>query len=299
MLLSSQPGEDSRKSDEDSDEEEEVASKKMKVEKHDRSVKSVVTSVKPFRTVRRRRRLPLSAAAKPADRNKPGWLDEHEQHCRLIRHCTTVVLVGDSIINGLARYHRVWHKYFTSFRALNFGLGGDRTQHVLWRLHNGALEGTPKVVVVHCGTNNIDKNYSSEIVQGILAIVEFIRNKVPPCSVVVVGLLPRDLHPSERREKIVEVNDELAEQINFADEFREEMVFFLRPERDWVQRNGKLNQYLYFTDYLHLVEAGDEKLAKCIHRLVVELLAAEDKSDKSDRSLAKREIKVLTDLYQL
>ena len=47
------------------------------------------------------------------------------------RSLSSVLLVGDSLVNGLARYHRVWSKYLEPLRALNFGVGGDRTQHVL------------------------------------------------------------------------------------------------------------------------------------------------------------------------
>ena len=47
------------------------------------------------------------------------------------RSLSSVLLVGDAMVKGLARYHRVWTKYFEPLRALNFGVGGDRTQHVL------------------------------------------------------------------------------------------------------------------------------------------------------------------------
>ena len=38
---------------------------------------------------------------------------------------------------------------FVPLHCLNFGIGGDRTEHVLWRLQNGELENlTPKVRVI-------------------------------------------------------------------------------------------------------------------------------------------------------
>ena len=292
-LSTQQPGAVSGTLNEDFDEGDESSLRESQQETPSKAVESFVTPVKQTRTTPKRRSLPMSPAVTPSDRFKPGWLDEHEKHCTLIKTCTSVLLVGDSIINGLARYPRVWEKYFAPLKALNFGLGGDRTQHVLWRLQNGALEGTPKVVVVHCGTNNIDKNYASEISEGILTIVDFIRGKVPLASVVVVGLLPRDLFPSERREKISEVNNAVAEQLCFSDEFKEERVFFLRPDKDWVRRSGKLDTALYFNDHLHLIEAGDEKLAKFIARLVQELLDAEAVPDEAARTAAKAAIKVL------
>lgn len=224
----------------------------------------------------------MSTAARPVDRDKPGWDKEHLQNVYLTKTPEiNVVLTGDSIIKGLSRYPRIWKKYFAPLKALNFGIGGDKTQHVLWRLQNGELECDPKVIVVLCGTNNMDKNSASEIAQGILAIAEFIRNKKPDMSIIVCGILPRDLHPGSRRDKIDEVNEELFQYISYSDELRDENVYFLPPEKGWTVRGGALDEKLYFTDHLHLVEEGDEKLAKSIARLVKELLKPDDTEDDS------------------
>ena len=64
--------------------------------------------------------------------NKHGWYEEHEKFVAIAAgSLSSVLLVGYSLVNGLARYHRVWSKYFKPLHALNFGVGGDRTQHVL------------------------------------------------------------------------------------------------------------------------------------------------------------------------
>ncbi|EDO32560.1 predicted protein, partial [Nematostella vectensis] len=199
------------------------------------------------------------------------WQETHEQYSRLTSSpMNQVLLVGDSIIKGLTRYASVWQEYFRPLRALSFGIGGDRTQHVLWRLQNGELESTPRILVLHCGTNNVNTDHASDIVGGILAIVQFIQSKSPSTTIVVTGLLPRDLYPSFRRKKISEVNRQLEELIDFSDEFAD--VHFLRPDDDWVRGDGTLEESFYHTDYLHLVEAGDRKLAKAITALVTKLL---------------------------
>lgn len=234
----------------------------------------------------------MSSAARPVDREKPGWDKEHMQNVAFTNTPdVNVVLTGDSIIKGLTRYTWIWKKYFAPLKSLNFGIGGDRTQHVLWRLQNGEIECDPKVFVVLCGTNNVDKNGASEIAQGILAIVDFIRNKKPKVSIVVCGILPRDLFPNSRRDKIDEVNEELFEYISFSDELRDENVYFLPPGKGWTSKGGKLDESLYFTDHLHLVEDGDEKLAKAIARLVKELLEADESEEDSSVS-RKKQIKV-------
>ena len=73
-----------------------------------------------------------SPASSPMGRdNKHGWYEEHEKFVAIAtRSLSSVLLVGDSLVNGLARYHRVWSKYLESLRELNFGVGGDRTQQV-------------------------------------------------------------------------------------------------------------------------------------------------------------------------
>ena len=84
------------------------------------------------------------------------------------RSLSSVLLIGDSLVNGLARYHRVWSKYFEPLRALNFGVSGDRTQHVLWRIENGEIPLNLQVAFVHCGTNNLDRDNPAEIRDGTL-----------------------------------------------------------------------------------------------------------------------------------
>ena len=100
--------------------------------------------------------------------NKHGWYEEHEKFVAIAtRSQSSVLLVGDSMVKGLARYHRVWSEYFEPLHALNFGVGGDRTQHVLWRTENGEIPLNLQVAFVHCGTNNLDRDNPAEIRDGI------------------------------------------------------------------------------------------------------------------------------------
>ena len=93
------------------------------------------------------------------------------------RSLSSVLLIGDSLVNGLARYHRVLSKYFEPLRALNFSVGGDRTQHVLWRIENGEIPLNLQVAFVHCGTNNLDPDNPAEIRDGIASIVYTMQEK--------------------------------------------------------------------------------------------------------------------------
>ena len=75
----------------------------------------------------------VSAATTPSDRdNKSGWYDIHQKHVNLSLNSKTIlVLIGDSIVAGLSRYANIWWTFFKTFHTLNYGIGGDRTQHVL------------------------------------------------------------------------------------------------------------------------------------------------------------------------
>ena len=58
-----------------------------------------------------------------------------------------LLMVGDSITNNFDKGgpgEPVWAKHFVPPNGLNLGFGGDRTNHVLWRLdHLPALKTAP------------------------------------------------------------------------------------------------------------------------------------------------------------
>ena len=222
----------------------------------------------------RRTRLASSNAPTviPAKRIKAGWLEDHMRFKTMVSRGADpdVLLVGDSLVKGLARYSNVWRKYFGSMNCLNFGIGGDRVQHVLWRLRHGELNCDPKIIVIHCGTNNVGKDSPREITEGLLTIVDQISMDCPYTRIIVTGLLPRDLEPSDFRNDIAEINKLLMENIEFSDEMKN--VFFLETAKDWILNSGRLDESLYFTDCLHLVEAGDEKFAKGIKEKIDDVL---------------------------
>ena len=211
-----------------------------------------------------------SPATSPMGRdNKHGWYEEHEKFVAIAtRSLSSVLLVGDSMVKGLARYHRVWSKYFEPLRALNFGVGGDRTQHVLWRIDNGEIPLNLQVAFVHCGTNNLDRDNPAEIRDGIASIVYTIQEKKPNANIIVSGLLPRDQEISSRRDKIKLVNQKL---MKWCRSGKVRNVHYLKPDKDWTNPDGRLVERYYFSDFLHLVEEGYEKFAKSIYEAIVKV----------------------------
>jgi lysophospholipase L1-like esterase len=127
-----------------------------------------------------------------------------------------LLFVGDSITDFWRGHGKaVWEKTYTPYDPANFGISGDRTQHLLWRIHHGELDGiNPKVLVLMIGTNNIGYP-AADIVKGDEKIVAEIHHKLPQTKLLLLGIFPRGRDPQDpdtikNREKIKQVNDELA-----------------------------------------------------------------------------------------
>ena len=123
----------------------------------------------------------------------------------------SVVVIGDSIVAGLRRYPTVWRDFILRYETINLEIRGDRVENVLWRINDIVLPKSIRSVVIHCGTNNIDKNSSNEISVGVVtrSISRSISHRYPNNKIIVSGLLPRDFHWSTRRVKINKTNDYL------------------------------------------------------------------------------------------
>ena len=103
-----------------------------------------------------------------------------------------LLFIGDSITAGWTKAPHVWERYFGKYQPANFGIGGDQTQHVIWRIENGELDGiSPKVVVLMLGTNNTGAHTADEIAAADRKIVEMIRTRLPQTKVLLLAIFPR------------------------------------------------------------------------------------------------------------
>ena len=115
----------------------------------------------------------------------PQWVDRYNELCRRAENASTaeVAFFGDSITEfweniGL----ETWNEQYAPLNACNLGISGDRTEHVLWRLNNGHIgKLAPKVAVLMIGTNNLNEPPvpANEIADGIVAVVQTLREKLP------------------------------------------------------------------------------------------------------------------------
>ena len=120
-----------------------------------------------------------------------------------------LLFLGDSITDFWAGAGKnVWAQHYQPLKAANFGIAGDQTQHVLWRIQNGELEGiAPKVVVVMLGTNNLETcNSDAAIAAGVEAIVKTVRDKLPQSKILLLGIFPRGEKPNANRDRIKNIN---------------------------------------------------------------------------------------------
>ena len=180
-----------------------------------------------------------------------------------------LVFIGDSITQGWEGNGKdVWAKYYGSRKAANLGIGGDRTQHVLWRLENGNIDGiSPKLAVIMIGTNNSNgnDNTAEEIGAGIKAIVKKLRKELPEMKILILAVFPRGEKPSPQREKNAKAS-EIASKL--ADD---DMVYYLDIGPKFLTEDGTLTREI-MPDLLHLSPQGYEIWAESIEPSVAELM---------------------------
>ena len=180
-----------------------------------------------------------------------------------------IEFIGDSITQGWEGGGKnVWQEFYGKRKVINFGVNGDRTQHVLWRIENGQLEEIKaKVAIVMIGTNNSNKDDNSEadILEGVTAIVQQIRTRQPDTKVLLLGIFPRSKTFSPQRGKILQVNQALAR----LDDGKH--VFFLDLGPQFIENDGSISTGM-MRDALHPGEAGYKVWASAMEPKLKELL---------------------------
>jgi lysophospholipase L1-like esterase len=180
-----------------------------------------------------------------------------------------VEFIGDSIMQGWEGGGKnVWQEFYGKRNAINFGVRGDRTQHVLWRIEKGQLDGIKaKVAIVMIGTNNSgnNDNTESDILAGVTAIVQEIRNRQPDTKILLLAIFPRGKTFSPQRGKILQVNEALARLDDG------QHVFFLDLGPQFIENDGSIAPSM-MRDALHPGEAGYRVWANAMEPKLKELL---------------------------
>jgi len=209
----------------------------------------------------------VTPTALPDNDGDNRWTEMHTRFCSEAREAEPEVLwVGDSFIQDLVNSH-MWERHFCQMHSLNFGIGGNRTEHLLWRLQNGELEVlSPKVIVLQSGTHN-HGDTPEDIAEGIKTICNLIRDKQPQAFLVVLTLLPRGQQPNALRDRNAAVNALVAEQLK--GNSRAQLV---NIDANFVQPDETISHH-DMHDYLNLTQKGYDKAFEPVNDLLIQLLS--------------------------
>lgn len=202
------------------------------------------------------------------DLNTYNWDLRHEAVLAYNRaNKPDIVMVGNSITHfwgGQPNENRrvaddVWQKLFKKHRAANLGCGWDRIENVAWRIQHGELDGyEAKHIFLMLGTNNLSLDTDEEIVSGIKAVVNQIKEKQPTAQIHVIKILPRRNYEA----RLMSLNTLLEKTLSGED--RVDVVDCSAP---FLGKDGKIKEEL-FRDGLHPNHRGYELWAKLLKKVV-------------------------------
>jgi lysophospholipase L1-like esterase len=229
---------------------------------------------------------PAPRADEPVERTDANSRLAHQQ---LLQKAKTgkidVYFIGDSITRRwgatdpqYASFLENWKKNFFGWNAADFGWGADTTQNILWRLHNGELDGVnPKIIVIMAGTNNVgarpaDDAKVDDIARGIKAIVDVCRAKAPTSTIILMGITPRNdnMGAMAAITRINEIIKPLADG---------KIVRFVNINDKLADKDGKVLDGMLNADKLHLALGGYQVWADALKPIFTEILGAPKTTD--------------------
>ncbi|SDU02337.1 Lysophospholipase L1 [Verrucomicrobium sp. GAS474] len=172
-----------------------------------------------------------------------------------------LIFDGDSITDGWqTKGKTVWEARYAPLNAVDFGISGDKVEHVLWRLKEGqGAKADPKLVVLMIGTNNTGRDSADQIAAGIKNLVAAYLVQCPHARLLLLAVFPRSALPTDAvRAKIKEINKQIA-----ALDDGGKRVTFLDIGDKFLQPDGTLTADI-MPDMLHPNEKGYQIWADAI-----------------------------------
>jgi lysophospholipase L1-like esterase len=184
-----------------------------------------------------------------------------------------LLLMGDSITDfwrnedGNFAGKAVLDEYFGQWKIANFGIAGDTTQGVLYRLQNGEGEGfSPRAVMLMIGTNNTGRNNAAEIAEGVGAVVLSLEEHFPEAKILLLGIFPRGNAGDAVRGTIAEINATISKLHDG------ETVHYLDIGDVFLDADGNIPQSV-MSDRLHPSAEGYRLWAEAVQEPLTELMA--------------------------
>jgi lysophospholipase L1-like esterase len=162
----------------------------------------------------------------------------------------------------------VLDKHFGQWKIANFGIAGDTTQGVLYRLQNGEGRGfSPRAVMLMIGTNNTARNSAAEIAEGVGAVVLELQKDFPQAKILLLGVFPRGRPNDPVRNTIAEINRTIAK---LHDGNR---VHYLDIGAQFLDATGTIQPDI-MSDLLHPGPKGYEIWAQAVKEPLTKLMTA-------------------------
>lgn len=209
-----------------------------------------------------------NTATIPVPKDSPKWMHRHEEINTDVKAGNINLLwIGDSIVeNWKDRGRETWDKYYAHRGAANLGIGGDRTEHLLWRMDHGNIDGVhPKLAIVMMGQNNGGTNTAEEIADGVTAIVTELRTKLPDTKILLLGIFYRGEHPNDEQKKLARTNEIIS---GLADD---KQVYYMNINNIFLRPDGSIPAEL-MPDFEHPSAEGHKLWAETIESKVAELM---------------------------
>lgn len=166
---------------------------------------------------------------------------------------------------------KVFDKYYGHLKVANFGISGDFTQGVLYRLQNGEGQGfQPKAIMLLIGTNNAGNAAApicttAEIAEGVGAVVLELRKDFPAAKILLLGIFPRGNPGDALRKTVLDVNPIVAKLHDGKN------VFYLDIGSKFLDAEGNIPPDI-MADKLHPNEKGYEIWAEAVKEPLAELM---------------------------
>jgi lysophospholipase L1-like esterase len=189
----------------------------------------------------------------PTERSEDWWLARHQQklaQLQQINEPIDILFLGDSITHAWeVEGEAAWSHHYAHQKSLNLGFAGDRTEHLLWRIQNGEIDGLcPNISVLLIGTNNAGHRLDTpeEIAAGVKEILQELKKRLPESKIILMAIFPRSRNNQKPMRKRVNLANQLIKQ--YADA---KQVFWLDINHHFLSDEGVLLETV-MPDLLHL-----------------------------------------------
>ncbi len=208
----------------------------------------------------------------PEPNTDPGWKSLlNRQQGWLNNHSCRVCFIGDSLTEFWKEIGRSsWEKEFAPLKAINVGISGDRTEHILHRIQRlDFRRANPKVIVLMMGTNNLGMtppDHPEDVVHAVKAGVAMLRAKLPQASILVLTIPPSGDEPNSPLRQSIKQANALLMKHKWGERVRLLSVYDTMVDGQDRWREG------FTLDGTHFSESGYGKLSELVSPVVKDIL---------------------------